>query len=80
MGCAESDIVLKAEAILAAAKSFKGDRTERYALMKKVDQLYLELEDPMDAMLRQWTFVRRISSVIRMSFQLAIGSLIESYE
>lgn len=57
MSSDESDIVLKAEAILAAAKNFKGDRTERYALMKQVDLLYQELEDPMDAMLRQWTFM-----------------------
>lgn len=45
----ESDIVRKAEAILASAKKFKGDRRERYELMKQVDLLYLELEDPMDA-------------------------------
>jgi hypothetical protein len=78
MGSIESDIVLKAEAILAAAKSFKGDRTERYALMKKVDQLYLELEDPMDAMLRQWTFVRQISSC-QTVFRVGTERLIESY-
>jgi hypothetical protein len=57
MGSAESDIVRKAEAILASAKKYSGDRSQRYALMKQVDLLYLELEDPMDSMLRQWTFV-----------------------
>jgi hypothetical protein len=58
MDSTELDIVGKAEAILASAKKYKGDRSERYALMKQVDLLYQQLEDPMDAMLRQWTFVR----------------------
>ena len=43
------DIISKAETILASAKKFKGDRAERHELMKQVDLLYLELEDPMDA-------------------------------
>lgn len=58
MGATDSDIVSKAEAILASAKKYGGDRSQRYALMKQVDLLYQQLEDPMDAMLRQWTFVR----------------------
>ena len=58
MESTESDIVGKAEAILASAKKYNGDRTQRYALMKQIDLLYQQLEDPMDAMLRQWTFVR----------------------
>ena len=58
MGATDSDIVSKAEAILASAKKYSGDRSQRYALMKQVDLLYQQLEDPMDAMLRQWTFVR----------------------
>jgi hypothetical protein len=53
----ESDIVRKAEAILASAKSFKGDRTNRYELMKQLDLLHQELEDPMDAMIKQWSSV-----------------------
>ena len=57
MGSTDSDLVRKAEAILASAKSFKGDRAERYEVMKQVDLLYQELEDPMDAMLKQWTSV-----------------------
>jgi hypothetical protein len=58
MGSAESDVVGKAEAILASAKKYNGDRSQRYTLMKQIDLLYQQLEDPMDAMLRQWTFVR----------------------
>lgn len=58
MSSTEPDVVSKAEAILASAKKYKGDRSERYALMKEIDLLYQQLEDPMDAMLRQWTFVR----------------------
>ena len=57
MGSTESDIVRKAEAILAAAKKYNGDRQERYELMKQLDVLYLDLEDPVDALMRQWTFV-----------------------
>ena len=57
MGSMDSDLVRKAEAILASAKIYTGERSQRYALMKQVDLLYQELEDPMDAMLRQWTFV-----------------------
>lgn len=51
------DLVQKAEAILAAAKAYKGDRQERYELMKKLDVMYLDLEDPVDGLMRQWTFV-----------------------
>lgn len=43
-----SDIVRKAEAVLASAKSFDGQRAKRYELMQQVDILYQELEDPMD--------------------------------
>jgi hypothetical protein len=57
MGSTESDVVSKAEAILAAAKKYNGNRQERYELMKQLDLLYLELEDPVDALMRQWTFV-----------------------
>jgi hypothetical protein len=57
MGSTESDVVRKAEAILAAAKKYNGDRHERYQLMKQLDLLYLELEDPVDALMRQWTYV-----------------------
>jgi hypothetical protein len=53
----ETDIVRKAEAILASAKSFKGDRTKRYELMKQLDLLHSELEDPMDSMMKQWSSV-----------------------
>jgi hypothetical protein len=58
MGSTDSDIVRKAEAILASAKSFKAGSVERHALMQQVDLLYQELEDLMDAMIRQWVFVR----------------------
>lgn len=57
MASTDSDLVRKAEAILASAKSFNGNRAERYELMKQVDLLYRELEDPMDAMLKQWSSV-----------------------
>jgi hypothetical protein len=57
MGSTGSDIVTKAEAILAAAKNYNGERQERYELMKQLDLLYIELEDPVDALMRQWTFV-----------------------
>ncbi|KAH7391456.1 O-methyltransferase [Cadophora sp. MPI-SDFR-AT-0126] len=60
------DIISKAEAILASAKKFKGDRAERHELMKQVDLLYLELEDPMDAMLRQWSFMNTATSLNMM--------------
>lgn len=70
MSLSESDIISKAEAILASAKEYKGDRSERYALMKQVNLLYQQLEDPMDAMLRQWTFVR----VLRLGAR-QLGSL-----
>lgn len=53
----DTDLVQKAEAILAAAKAYKGDRQERYELMKKLDVMYLDLEDPVDGLMRQWTFV-----------------------
>lgn len=43
------DIISKAEAILASAKKLKGTRADRHDLMKQVDLLYLQLEDPMDA-------------------------------
>lgn len=62
MGSTDLDLVRKAEIILAHAKSFKGDRTSRYELMKQVDLLYQELEDPMDAMLKQWTSVSQTIS------------------
>ncbi|KAH8648779.1 O-methyltransferase [Tricladium varicosporioides] len=54
MGSLEPDIVQKAEAILAAAKAYKGDPSERYGLMEQLDVLYKQLENPMDAMIRQW--------------------------
>ena len=57
MATSDSDLVRKAEAILASAKSFKGDRAERYELMKQVDLFYQDLEDPMDAMLKQFSSV-----------------------
>jgi hypothetical protein len=60
MGSTENELVRKAEAFLASAKSFKGDRIQRCDLMKQMDLLYMELEDPMDALMRQWSFVRRI--------------------
>jgi len=60
------DIISKAETILASAKKFKGDRAERHELMKQVDLLYLELEDPMDAMLRQWSFMNTATSLNMM--------------
>lgn len=60
------DIISKAEAILASAKKFKGDRAERHELMKQVDLLYLDLEDPMDAMLRQWSFMNTATSLNMM--------------
>ncbi|KAH6716821.1 O-methyltransferase [Leptodontidium sp. MPI-SDFR-AT-0119] len=60
------DIISKAEAILASAKKFKGDRAERHDLMKQVDLLYLQLEDPMDAMLRQWSFMNMATSLNMM--------------
>jgi hypothetical protein len=41
MGSTGLDIVAQAEAILASAKNFKGDRSERYALMKQIDLLHL---------------------------------------
>lgn len=53
----ESDIVRQAEAILASAKSFEGDRTKRYELMKQLDLLHSELEDPGAAMIKQWSSV-----------------------
>lgn len=49
MGSGDSDIVRQAEAILASAKSFEGDRSKRLGLMKQIDMLYQDLEDPMDA-------------------------------
>ncbi|CZT43762.1 related to O-methyltransferase B [Rhynchosporium secalis] len=66
MASANADLVEKAEAILASAKSFKGQRTERHDLMKQIDLLYLELEDPMDAMLRQWSFMNMATSLNMM--------------
>jgi hypothetical protein len=44
----DSNIVRKAEAILASAKSFNGERARRYEMMRQLDLLYQELEDPMD--------------------------------
>jgi hypothetical protein len=52
------ELVAKAENLLAHVKNYKGDRQDRYALMKQTELLYLDLEDGMDSMLRQWTFVR----------------------
>ncbi|EPE31358.1 S-adenosyl-L-methionine-dependent methyltransferase [Glarea lozoyensis ATCC 20868] len=63
MGSTESDVVSKAEAILAAAKKYNGNRQERYELMKQLDLLYLELEDPVDALMRQWTFMNTSTSL-----------------
>ncbi|KAF4625303.1 hypothetical protein G7Y89_g12866 [Cudoniella acicularis] len=63
MGSSEPDIVEKAEALLAAAKKFKGDPTERYGLMKRVDLLYKELEDPKDALIRQWEYMNVASAL-----------------
>jgi len=53
--------VAKAESLLAHLKTYKGERQDRYALMKQTELLYLDLEDGMDGMLRQWTFVRLAS-------------------
>lgn len=52
-----AELVSKAESLLATVKNYKGDRQERYALMKQAELLYLDLEDGMDSMIRQWTFV-----------------------
>lgn len=49
MDSIDSGVVRKAEAILARAKNFRRDRVDRYELMKQIDLLYQELEDPMDA-------------------------------
>jgi len=58
MDSTKSDLVDRAEAILASAKKFSADLSERQALMREVDLLYQSLEDPMEAMMRQWKFVR----------------------
>jgi hypothetical protein len=52
-----AELVSKAESLLTSVKNYKGDRQERYALRKQTELLYLDLEDGMDAMIRQWTFV-----------------------
>ncbi|KAG9238891.1 hypothetical protein BJ875DRAFT_286176 [Amylocarpus encephaloides] len=57
MGSTESDIEMKAAAILAAAREYSGDRANRYGLMKQIDLLYLQLEDPVDALMRQCSFL-----------------------
>ncbi|CAG8952449.1 hypothetical protein HYFRA_00001196, partial [Hymenoscyphus fraxineus] len=57
MGSSSDELVKRAEAILAAAKQYKGDREERYELMKQLDVMYLDLEDPVDGLMRQWTFM-----------------------
>ncbi len=58
MGSPEADIVSKAEALLASAKKYNGDYAQRHALMQQIDLLYQQLEDPMEAMIKQWHFVR----------------------
>lgn len=77
-----ADLVSKAEKLLADVKNYNGDRLKRYALMKQTELLYLDLEDGMDSMLRQWTFVS-FSSNGRgersfLSFQLILRGY-ESY-
>jgi hypothetical protein len=52
-----AELVSKAESLLSSVKNYKGDRQDRYALMKQTELLYLDLEDGMDGMVRQWTFV-----------------------
>jgi hypothetical protein len=59
----ETNIVLRAETILANIKSFKGSRVERVELMKQIDLLYRDLEDPMDAIVRQWEFLNTSASL-----------------
>ncbi|RDL38846.1 uncharacterized protein BP5553_03186 [Venustampulla echinocandica] len=55
MGSTESELVRKAEALLAAARNLQEHPNERHALLRQVELFRQELEDPMDAMIRQWT-------------------------
>jgi len=58
MNSNHDELVAKAESLLAHLKNYTGERQDRYALMKQTELLYLDLEDGMDSMIRQWTFVR----------------------
>lgn len=79
-----SDIIEKAEAILASAKSFNGDRGERHELMKQVNLLYSDLEDPMDASeLLQHCFVSssKYSEIFSLqAVRIRVYGAIESYQ
>ncbi|KAK6585252.1 hypothetical protein PZA11_001979 [Diplocarpon coronariae] len=66
------NIIAKAEAILASAKKYQGNPAERTDLLKQADLLYSELEDPMDAMVRQWSSMNIAAS---MNLMVRLGAL-----
>ncbi|RDW92628.1 hypothetical protein BP5796_02022 [Coleophoma crateriformis] len=63
MPLSQDQLVSETEALLAAVKAYDGDRAKRMALMRRLDLLYLELEDPQDSMNRQWSFMNAASSL-----------------
>jgi hypothetical protein len=57
----DPNLVPKTESLLASVKSYNGDRTSRLALLKQMELLRLQIEDPMDSMISEWEHVRPIS-------------------
>jgi hypothetical protein len=56
--CSENNLVKETESLLASVKSYNGDRGARLALVKQLELLRLQIEDPMDSMITEWEHVR----------------------
>lgn len=53
----KTSLLKGAERLLASVQSYNGDRSSRLALVKQLELLRLEIEDPMDSMITEWEHV-----------------------
>jgi hypothetical protein len=54
----DTDLLEKTKSLLTSVENYHGDRAARLALVKQLELLRLQIEDPMDSMIRQWEYVR----------------------
>jgi hypothetical protein len=53
----DTDLVEKTKTLLTSVEKYHGDRAARLALVKQLELLRLQIEDPMDSMIRQCEYV-----------------------
>jgi hypothetical protein len=57
MDSSQSNFIKDAENFVDDARTFKGDRAQRIALLNKLELMKLQLEHPMDSLMNQWISV-----------------------